>query len=169
MKKRFAYWIGLFVLAILSDFVFPKVTESEFLSVLMKIFGILGIVLAIVLNTLAGRTLKLYGHKIKTKKFSPPDKFVNIGIFSCMRHPGQFGNIILIVSISLLSGKILAFLFSGWLAFFGVLFILFVEESEAIKKFGVDYCEYIKNTKPFSLDFVCIKEAFDIIFKKGEV
>ena len=169
MKKRFAYWIGLFILAIFSAFAFPKIIDNELFAICMRILGIIGVVLAIILNILAGRTLKLYGHRVKTKKFLSPDKFVNIGIFSCMRHPGQFGNIILIVSISLLSAKILVLLFCGWLAFLGVLFILFVEESEAIRKFGVDYCEYLKNTKPFSLDFVCIKKAFDIIFKKGEI
>ncbi len=155
MKKRFIYWISLLVLAILADIFMPGITENEILKVILIVFGAGGIVLAVILNSLAGRTLKVYGHRIKTKKFSPPDKFVDTGIYSCMRHPGQFGNIILLVAVTMLSGKICAVLFGGWLAFLGVLFVLFVEEKEAIEKFGNEYCEYIKKTPPFS--FKCWK------------
>ena len=155
MKKRFIYWIGLLVLAVLADIFMPRIIENEILKTVLIGGGVLGVVLAVVLNSIAGRTLKLYGHRVKTRKFSPPDKFVNVGIYSCMRHPGQFGNIILLISITMLSSKICAFLAGGWLAFFGVLFILFVEEKEAIEKFGSEYCEYMKNTPPFS--FKCLK------------
>ncbi len=156
MKKRFIYWIALLVLAILADIFMPSMGEGGLIKVILIVLGIVGIVVAVVLNSLAGRTLKLYGHKVKSEKFSPPDKFVDIGIYSCMRHPGQFGNIILLVSVTMLSGKICAFLFGGWLAFLGVLFILFVEEREAIEKFGSEYCEYMKKTPPFSVKLKCI-------------
>ena len=156
MKKRFIYWIALLVLAILADIFMPSINEGGLIKVILIILGIVGIVVAVVLNFLAGRTLKLYGHKVRTKKFSPPDKFVDIGIYSCMRHPGQFGNIILLVSVTMLSTKLCAVLFGGWLAFLGVLFILFIEEREAIEKFGSEYCEYIKNTPPFSVKLKCI-------------
>ena len=169
MKKRFVYWIGLLVLAVLADILVPKIFDNVFLKWILVFFGILGAILAVVLNYIAGRTLRLYGHRVKTKKFSLPDKFVDIGIYSCMRHPGQFGNIILLVSVTMLSSKICAVLFGGWLAFLGVLFILSVEEREAVEKFGEKYCEYIKKIKPFSFDFICIKKSFDIIFKKGDL
>ena len=158
MKKRFIYWIALLILAVLADVFMPRIIENEILKVILIVFGAGGIVLAVILNSFAGRTLKLYGHQIQTKKFSSPDKFVNVGIYSCMRHPGQFGNIVLLVSVTMLSGKICAVLFGGWLAFFGVLFILFVEEKEAIEKFGSAYCEYMKKVKPFSFDFRCLKK-----------
>ena len=150
MKKRFIYWAGLLVLAVLADVFMPDIKENEILKAVLTLFGVLGIVLAVVLNSIAGKTLKSYGHKKKSLKFSAPDKFVNVGIYSCMRHPGQFGNIILLVSVTMLSGKLCAFFFGGWLAFFGVLFILFVEEREAIEKFGNEYCKYMKKTPPFS-------------------
>jgi len=157
MKKRFIYWITLLVLAVLSDVFMPRIIENEVKIILIG-GGVLGVIYAVVLNSIAGRTLKLYAHKVKTQKFSPPDKFVNVGIYSCMRHPGQFGNIILLLSVTMLSGKICAFLLGGWLAFFGVLFILFVEEKEAVEKFGSKYCEYMKNTPPFSFDLRCLKK-----------
>ncbi len=160
MKKRFIYWILLLILAIMADIFMPSIIKSEILKVVLMLFGAGGIILAIILNSIAGRTLKLYGHQIQTKKFSSPDKFVNIGIYSCMRHPGQFGNIILLVSITLLSGKICALFFGGWLAFLGVLFILIVEEREAIIKFGDEYCEYIKKTPPFSLKCLPVFNLF---------
>jgi protein-S-isoprenylcysteine O-methyltransferase Ste14 len=160
MKLRFAYWIGLMILSVLADFLLPKMFEFGVFRYVLIVLGLLFILFAVILNTLAGRTLKLYGHKIKTQKFTPPDKFVNIGIFSCMRHPGQFGNLFLLFGISLLSAKITAVLFSGWIVFLGVLFILFVEEREAIRKFGEDYCEYMLKTPPFTLNFKCIFSSF---------
>ena len=158
MKKRFVYWINLFVLAILADIFMPSINEGGLVKVILIILGIVGILVAVVLNSLAGRTLKLYGHRVKSEKFSPPDKFVDIGIYSCMRHPGQFGNIILLVSVTMLSTKLCAVLFGGWLAFLGVLFILFVEEPEAMEKFGSKYCEYMKKTPPFS--FKCLLKNY---------
>ena len=162
MKKRFIYWISLLIFAILADIFMPKIYQNEILKIVLIVLGILGIITAVILNSIAGRTLKLYGHKIKTQKFSAPDRLVNVGIYSCMRHPAQFGNIILLVSVTMLSGKICAFLFGGWLAFLGVLFILFVEEREAIQKFGVEYYEYMKKTPPFSVK--CLP-LFNFIFR----
>jgi protein-S-isoprenylcysteine O-methyltransferase Ste14 len=163
MKKRFAYWIALFVVDILVCIFAPRLTHQ---TIFLEILGILFIIYAIVLNSIAGRTLKLYGHKVKKNKFSPPDKFVNIGIFSCMRHPGQFGNMFLMVGIAFLSSKIIAILFSGWLVFLGAMFILFVEEAEAIKKFGNDYCRYITTTPPFKFSFKCLKAGIEAIKNK---
>jgi protein-S-isoprenylcysteine O-methyltransferase Ste14 len=105
MKKRFTYWIVLFLADLAVCFFAPRLIEKN---IFLEIIGILFIIYAVVLNSIAGRTLKLYGHKVKTDKFSPPDKFVNIGIFSCMRHPGQFGNMFLLAGIAFLSGKIIA-------------------------------------------------------------
>ncbi len=162
MKKRFIYWIALLVLAVLADIFMPSINEGGLIKSILIILGIVGILVAVVLNSIAGRTLKLYGHKVRTKKFSPPDKFVDIGIYSCMRHPGQFGNIILLVSVTMLSSKLCAVLFGGWLAFLGVLFILFVEEREVIEKFGSEYCEYMKKVPPFSIK--CLP-VFNLIFR----
>jgi len=117
MKKRFIYWIALLVLAIFVDIFMPRIIENEILKIILIVIGILGMIYAVVLNSIAGRTLKLYAHKVKTKKFSPPDKFVDVGIYSCMRHPGQFGNIVLLVSVTMLSGKICAVLLVDGLRF----------------------------------------------------
>jgi protein-S-isoprenylcysteine O-methyltransferase Ste14 len=72
----------------------------------------------------------------------------------------------LLAGIAFLSGKIIAILFSGWLVFLGAMFILFVEESEAIKKFGNDYCGYITTTPPFRFSFKCLKEGIEVIKNK---
>ncbi|WP_024789289.1 isoprenylcysteine carboxylmethyltransferase family protein [Lebetimonas sp. JH292] len=163
MKKRFTYWIVLFLADLGVCFFAPRLIEKN---LFLEILGVLFIIYAIMLNSIAGRTLKLYGHKVKTDKFSPPDKFVNVGIFSCMRHPGQFGNMFLMVGVALLSSKIIAVLFAGWLMFLGAMFILFVEEAEAIKKFGKSYCEYIAKTPPFKFSFKCLKMGIEVIRNK---
>jgi protein-S-isoprenylcysteine O-methyltransferase Ste14 len=158
MKFRFLYWISLFLSVIL-----VSIFTSKNLPFYIRFAGFLFICYAIILNVLAGRTLKLYAHKQKTEKFTSPDKFVNIGIFACMRHPGQFGNMFLMVGVAMFSGSLSALFWSGWAVFFGSLFILYIEESEAVKKYGSEYCEYIKTTPPFKFSFKCIKNGFKVI------
>jgi len=164
VKKRFFYWIFLFIIDLFVSFFSLRIIEKN---LILEVLGILFIVYAFVLNIIAGRTLKLYAHKEKTKKFSIPDKFVDFGIYKCMRHPGQFGNLFLLTGIAFLSSKLIAILFAGWIVFFGVLFILFVEEKEAIKKFGEKYCEYLSKTPPFNFSFKCLIESLKYVFIKN--
>ena len=51
MKKRFIYWIALLVLAVLADIFMPSINEGGFNKVILIILGIIGIVVAIVLNS----------------------------------------------------------------------------------------------------------------------
>jgi len=138
------------------------VTESN-MPFYIRILGVVFIIYGVILNYLAGKTLKKYAHKTKTKGCSVPDKFTQDGIFACMRHPGQFGNMFLMVGVGIVSGSWYALAYSGWAVFFGALFILYVEEKEAIEKYGSEYCEYIKSTAPFKISVVCIKKAFKAI------
>jgi protein-S-isoprenylcysteine O-methyltransferase Ste14 len=158
MKFRFLYWIFLFLSVIFAGIV----TESN-MPFYIRILGVVFIIYGVVLNFLAGKTLKKYAHKTKTQGFSVPDKFTKEGIFACMRHPGQFGNMFLMVGVGIVSGSWYALAYSGWAVFFGALFILYVEEKEAIEKYGSEYCEYIKTTPPFKISLECIKKAFKAI------
>ncbi|MEB3806165.1 MAG: phosphatidylethanolamine N-methyltransferase family protein, partial [Desulfurococcales archaeon] len=51
------------------------------------ILGVVLIIYGVVLNIVAGRTLRLYGHRGRVPRFTPPDRLVDRGIYSCMRHP----------------------------------------------------------------------------------
>ncbi|WP_456488659.1 methyltransferase family protein [Caminibacter pacificus] len=155
MKFRFLYWIGLLVAVLLADIFFPP--PKVFL---LSILGILFIIYGVVLNYIAGKTLKLLGHKVKTKKFSPPDKMVKAGIYSCMRHPGQFGNLMILFGVSMLSGKVWSVIFVGWVLAFGLWFILSVEEPEGVEKFGFDYCKYKVEVPPFNFSIKCLVEGY---------
>ncbi len=162
MKKRFLYWFTLLVLDILAALFLPKIFVLN--RAFFWIVGALFIIYGIILNSIAGRTLKLYAHRQKVAGFSVPDRFTNAGIYSCMRHPGQFGNLLLLLGIALASGKVLAILFAGWLIFFGLGFILFVEEREALQKFGQVYCDYMQKTPPFA--FGCLQRGLQAIVKR---
>ncbi len=158
MKKRFLYWITLLSIDICSTLWIPKsVYDISFLIFL----GIFLILYGTVLNILAGRTLKLYAHHQPKRGFSAPDKFIDIGIYSCMRHPGLFGNMFILLGVACISTKILALLFAGWLLFLALAFILFIEEKEALQKFGQKYCDYIRTTPPFA--FGCLIKGYKAI------
>jgi len=164
MKKRFIYWIFLFVSVLVANVVLPFLIKNESMHFILRVFGVILVLFGIILNVLAGKTLKIYAHKHQKQGFSSPDKFTNAGIFGCMRHPGQFGNILLMFGVAFLSAKILAILYAGWVGMFGLLFILFVEEKEAIVKYSEDYCHYIVSIPPFRISMECLKNGFKAIF-----
>jgi protein-S-isoprenylcysteine O-methyltransferase Ste14 len=153
MKKRFFYWIFLLLMIILCGAFMPKIWCNDICSAIFRFLGVIFIMFGVYLNYKAGKTLKKFGHKIKTNKFTAPDKFVNVGIYKCMRHPGQFGNLFILLGVAFIFAKVLIIFLAGWIMFFGILFILYIEEKEAIEKFD-EYCNYIKTTPPFS--FKCL-------------
>jgi len=123
------------------------------------IFIALGIILLIyglMLNAIAGKTLKKYGHMEIKKGIRKPDKLVTEGIYSCMRHPAQFGSIFFGIGISFLTLNILAILYAGWISAFALYFVLAIEERETIELFGEEYCEFLKRRKPFSPSLRCL-------------
>jgi len=89
------------------------------------------------------------------------NKLVTTGIYSCMRHPMHFGLLFFPWSAALILGSpsfILA------IAPLEILFILmmikFVEEPEAIRKFGDAYQKYQKQVPCFNLHPDCWRQLF---------
>jgi protein-S-isoprenylcysteine O-methyltransferase Ste14 len=163
MKRvwKFLYWIFSVALIVGVGFLIPFYLSKP-LNIISKFFGIALFIYAIALASLAGRTLKLYAHKENEIKRFWPNKFTDIGIYKCMRHPMHLALAVLPLSIALIWGNITAIITSGWSVSLALLFILFIEEPETIKKFK-NYCDYMQRVPAFSLNIKCIQEAFKVL------
>jgi len=154
----FAWWLTLALVGIYTTASLP--TPLSWISVG---FGIFLLFYGLLLNAIAGRTLKEYGHFELTKGVKRPDRLVTTGLYSCMRHPAQFGSIFFGMGIAFVTSNIYAILLSGWYAFSAIYFILSIEERESIKNFGADYYTFIKNRKPFTFSLSCLKRGLQAL------
>ncbi len=160
---KFAFW-GVSWASIIAVGVFsPKIVEHWLLPYILLPIGIAFIIYGLLLNAIAGRTLKKYGHMEIKRGIKKPDKLVRIGIYSCMRHPAQFGSIFFGIGISFLTLKLIAILYAGWISLAALYFIMAIEERETLELFGEEYCEFIKSRKPFTFSISCLRKGIEAI------
>ncbi len=156
---KFAFWfISWGIIAAVGIFTsnsIPRPYSYPFI-----LLGILLMGYGLTLNALAGRTLKIYGHFDIKKGIKKPDRLVTVGIYSCMRHPAQFGSIFFGVGIALITANLYSILLAGWFFAFALYFILAVEERETLADFGEEYAEFLRTRKPFSFSIKCLREGF---------
>ncbi|UXD21587.1 hypothetical protein IPA_05675 [Ignicoccus pacificus DSM 13166] len=129
-------------------------------------FGLILLISALLVSSAAGRALRLCGHSREAKRFTPPDKLVTAGIYSCMRHPNQFGSSLMPLAIALILGTPCGIALSGWGVAFGLAFILYVEEKLVHQSFCPEYCEYAKRVPAVSLNPKCLLEAIKVFLGK---
>ncbi len=156
---KFAFWFGSWTAIILLE-LFTKSPGPWWLIYFTLPLGLFLMAYGLLLNAIAGKTLKKYGHFEIRKGIKKPEKLVTEGIYSCMRHPAQFGSIFFGIGISMLTANIYAMLFAGWYAFFGIYFILAIEERETMQNFS-EYCEFVKDRKPFSFSLNCLRRGIE--------
>ncbi len=164
---KFGFWFTSWLTIILVGIYTPLINMPFFLKLLFMVSGIFLMVYGLILNAVAGKTLKKYGHFEIRKGIKKPEKIVDVGIYSCMRHPAQFGSIFFGIGISLLTMNIFAILYAGWFSFISLYFILSIEERETIKNFKEDYCRFLADRKPFNPSFKCLIEGFNAL-RKGK-
>jgi len=154
---KFAFWFSSWaVIALIGVFV-RKPLDFGYFYYFFLFFGLFLMAYGLLLNAIAGRTLKRYGHFDIKRGIKKPEKLVTVGIYSCMRHPSQFGSIFFGVGIAFLTGNIYSMLMAGWFAFFAMYFILAIEERETIREFGASYCKFLKERRPFTFSLQCLK------------
>jgi len=161
---KFAFWFGSWAVIILIEIFIPG-SGPRWLIYFSIPIGLFLMSYGLLLNAIAGRTLKKYGHFEIRKGIKKPEKLVTEGIYSCMRHPAQFGSIFFGIGLSMLTANIYAMLFAGWYAFFGIYFILAIEERETMRNFP-DYCEFVKDRKPFSFSLRCLRIGIEKLKSK---
>ncbi|MHB1686436.1 MAG: methyltransferase family protein [Ignavibacteriaceae bacterium] len=124
------------------------------------VIGFLLMVLVIKISKNTGRTLAKYGRKGNLKRMET-NVLVNQGAYKYMRHPMHLGLLLFPLSIAFLIGSpSFILLIAPAEIIFMLIMIQFMEEPEAIKKFGKEYLEY-KNQLPwFCFKIKCLKELF---------
>lgn len=114
------------------------------------------IVIRISKNT--GRTLAKYGRNGNLKRMET-NILVNQGVYKYMRHPMHLGLLLFPLSIAFIMGSPSFILFIAPAEIiFMLLLIRFVEEPEAIRKFGNQYLDYRKETPWFCFKMRCLRE-----------
>ncbi len=121
----------------------------------------------LLLNAIAGRTLKKYGHFEIRKGIRKPERLVTAGIYSCMRHPAQFGSIFFGGGLAFLTSNAYAILLAGWYSFSALYFILAIEERETLREFGEDYCRFLEERPPFNPSIRCLWEGLKALKQMG--
>ena len=125
-------------------------------------FVLLKGVLAVSRNT--GRTLARYGREGNIPRMET-NRLVTEGVYQYMRHPMHLGLLFFPFAVAFLSGSVSFILFIAPVeAIFILLMIRWVEEPEALRKFGEAYRKYQKQTPWFCLK----KECLAALFRKVE-
>ena len=156
---KFGFWIASWLsLAVVGIFT-PSPFDFGIFHIPLLILGLILLFYGLLLNAIAGRTLKKYGHFDIRRGIKKPEKMVDVGIYSCMRHPAQFGSIFFGVGIAMMTTNLYAILLSGFTSFLGLYFIMAIEERETLEEFGEEYCEFMKSRKPYSPSLKCLKEG----------
>lgn len=141
---RTLYWLALIVVSSLVAWFLrshcPR--PPAYADAASSIVGLILAVYGVLLNAIAGRTLRLYGHSRPSRRFQQPDRLVSVGLYSCSRHPAQNGLALLAAGAALLAGGAWGLLAAPIALAGGMWFILEVEEPEARRVFGNDYCDY---------------------------
>jgi len=156
---RAIYWLLLIVSPALIAGYMPSTGDTIIPGrwrIALAVLGAALIVLGIYLNAIAGRLLRIYGHTVRTRRFTAPDRLVRAGPYSCMRHPAQLGLILVGVGVGVITGRLVGMLSAFIPVSGGLLFILHVEEPEARRLLGYEYHEYEEEVPPFSLNPKCL-------------
>ncbi len=162
---KFGFWFSSWASIVIVGYFSPSLINFGVFKYALVTLGLFLIFYGLLLNSIGGRTLKKYGHFDIRRGIKKPERLVTVGIYSCMRHPAQFGSIFFGIGISLLTVKLIAILYAGWISFFALYFILAIEEKETLEEFGEEYCEFMRSRKPFSFSLNCLKEGLKSIKK----
>ena len=152
MKKRLMMWILMFGISVFGSYyldLYFSLTYLESLSLYLRIFGLVLIIISSLLLRASGKALKHFGMTSK-KGFGETDTLVTTGIYGCMRHPHHTGIALFVLGVGFLISSfsfLTIFVPLFWFAIY--LFVKRVEEPEAIKKFGEKYIEYSKKVPGF--------------------
>ena len=163
---KFAFWFSWWAAIVLVGLYAPGglPCRTKWLTIPL---GILLMAYGLILNAIAGKTLKMYGHFDMRKGIRKPERLVTAGIYSCMRHPAQFGSVFFGWGLALLTSNACAILLAGWYSFSALYFILAIEERETLKTFGEDYYRFLERRPPFNPSIRCLREGLRALRDAG--
>jgi len=114
-----------------------------------------------------GRTLARYGRQGDIPRFET-NVLVDRGPYAYMRHPMHLGLLFFPMSIALMAGSpVFIFFVAPLEALLMLILIKYVEEPEALKKFGAAYKEYSRSRPWFCFRPRCIKSLLEDVPAAG--
>jgi len=160
--SKFAFWLSWWVVITLVGIKFSS-GLPWWAVCLLRGTGVILIAYGLLLNAVAGRTLKVYGHFDIRRGIRKPERLVTVGVYSCMRHPVQFGSIFFGWGLALLTASVPALLLAGWYSFSALYFVLAIEEKETLRVFGADYCRFLVERPPFNPSPRCLRDGIQAL------
>ncbi len=156
MKLKALFWLIVYVCVFSTYFIWDKKLSGG-IGYFSFIVGGFLLFYSLVLTAIAGRTLKRFAHDKKDEFI--PDRFVDNGIYNCMRHPMHLGIGLLPLSVALISGNLAMILASGWGIGATFWFVLAIEEPETLRKYKDDYIKYLQRTPAFTFSLKCLENG----------
>ena len=154
-------WGGL----LLDRQLFPVIYRSPEAHLVGFIIGffLLKTVMTVSRNT--GRTLAKYGREGELPRMET-NRLVTKGVYLYMRHPMHLGLLLFPFAIAFMAGSpSFILIIAPSEVIFMLLMIKWVEEPEAIRKFGAAYLKYAQHTPWFCLKRSCLQALFNKVGK----
>jgi len=161
---RIVIWIVLIIGGIVLSLFFDLKYFKNFLfyplfHFIAFVFGVFVLKLSFHAASVGGKTLKKYGRKGNIPRLET-NMLVTEGIYKCTRHPMFLGLMLFPLGIGLILGLPTFMFFIAPLESLLILSIgIWLDEKEAIKKFGNEYLKYKKSTPVFP-NRECLKKLF---------
>ena len=161
-KLRILLWLvflgGGILAGILTDIrLFGGYFKGLLFHSLSFFFGIVLLNLVMRCSRHTGRILAKYGREGDIPRMET-NRLVKLDVYSCMRHPMHLGLLFFPLSVAFLVGSLSFILIYAPLEMIiMVLMIKFVEEKEAIQKFGEEYLVYMSQVPMFNFSMKCLK------------
>ena len=140
MVKRLSPLAYLLVAILLTVALHLLLPFRELIPFPWRLVGLLPILLGIILNVLADRSLKR--HETTVKPFAVSRTLVTEGVYRVSRHPMYLGMVLIIAGIAALLGSLAAWLILPLLAVLLDARFVRIEESMLAETFGEAYRRY---------------------------
>jgi protein-S-isoprenylcysteine O-methyltransferase Ste14 len=126
--------------------------------------GFLRLVMTVSRNT--GRTLAKYGREGELPRMET-NRLVTEGVYHYMRHPMHLGLLFFPFAFAFLAGSPSFVLMIAPAEIILILLLIkWMEEPEAIRKFGTEYLNYMHHTPWFCFKIDCLRELFKKVEKR---
>ncbi len=144
---------------------FPKLYNNLWVHLTGFIIGLILLKMVITISRNTGRTLAKYGREGTLPRMET-NRLVTSGIYQHMRHPMHLGLLFFPFAFAFLAGSpSFVLVIAPAEAVFMLLMIKWVEEPEALRKFGEIYRHYMKQTPWFCVKKECLKALFQKVKK----
>lgn len=162
MIRILVWFLMIFGGAVLGFYIdhllFEHIQGNLFFHGISGLFGILLLVLVMRISKNTGRTLAKFGRHGNLKRMET-NVLVTEGVYNYMRHPMHFGLMLFPMSIAFILGSpSFILLIAPAEIIFMLIMIKFIEEPEAIRKFGNQYLEFKAQRPWFCFKLKCLRE-----------